>query len=44
MRDVNRRRVELANNVADRGQNLDLGGDIQRGSGLVKNNEIGSAG
>jgi hypothetical protein len=29
---------------ADRGQHLDLGGDVERGGGLVEDDEVGAAG
>jgi hypothetical protein len=41
MGDVDRGRVELPDDVADRGQNLDLRRHVQRGRGLVKDDQVG---
>ncbi len=43
MRDVDRSRVELLNDVPDGGQHLDLGRHIKRCGRLVKDDQIGSA-
>ena len=42
--DVDRRRVELLDDVAHGGQHLDLGGDVERGGRLVEDDEVGTAG
>ena len=42
--DVDRRRVELLDDVAHGGQHLDLGGDVERRRRLVEDDEIGPAG
>ena len=42
--DVDRRGVELVDDVADGGQHLDLGGDVERGGRLVEDDEVGPAG
>ena len=44
MGDVDRRSVELLDDVAHRGEDFDLGGDVEGGGGLVENDEIGPAG
>ena len=42
--DVEGRRVELLDHVADRRQHLDLRGDVERGRRLVEDDQVGSAG
>jgi hypothetical protein len=42
--DVDRGGVELFDDVADRGQHLDLGGHVERGGGLVEDDQVGTAG
>ncbi len=44
MGNVDRRRVELAHDVLDGRQHLDLRGDVKRGGGLVKDDQVGPAG
>ena len=44
MGDVDRGGIELINDVTDRRQHLDLGGDVERGGRLVKDDEVGPAG
>ena len=44
MCDVDRRRIELLNDIADRGQHLDLRRHVQRGRWFVEDNQVGAAG
>ena len=42
--DVDRRRLKLVDDVADGGEHLDLGGDVEGGGRLVEDDEVGTAG
>jgi hypothetical protein len=42
--DVDRGSVELLDDVADGGQHLDLGRDVERGGRLIEDDEVGAAG
>ena len=44
MRDVQRGGAELANQRLDQDQHFNLGGDVQRGGGLVEHQDVGAAG
>ena len=44
MADIDGGRVELFDNITDRGKHLDLGGDVKRRGRLIKNDQVGTAG